>query len=72
MNSLPRSSQRTGRSERPPTPAVPPPGSLTSSVTFFVSAAERSAILSRLRAIHRDRATALLIALQIDRTGDTP
>lgn len=63
---------------RAPNPGVPrlapapPAGAAPSSVTFFVTAAQRRAILARLRKVHRDRAAALLAALGIDRTGDHP
>jgi hypothetical protein len=62
----------TTASPAPRMTQAPAPGTLASSITFFVSAAERTAILASLRAIHRDRAAALLIALKLDRTGDTP
>lgn len=42
------------------------------SVTFFVSARDRRAILDALRRIHRDRAAALLKALNIRHPGETP
>ncbi len=58
---------------RIPHPAVAgPQRPIPSAVTFFVTAPQRDAILKRLRAIHPDRAPALLIALGLDPTGDTP
>jgi hypothetical protein len=67
--------------ERPPLPVPllsPPhiapgaPADAPSAVTFFVTAAQRAALLKRLRTLHRDRAAALLIALDLHRTGDKP
>lgn len=62
-----------------PTPAVPPapepppaPGLMPASLTFFLTGAQRRAVLERLARIHRDRARALLGALRINDPGDTP
>jgi hypothetical protein len=56
-----------------PVPAPPPvPERLPASLTFFLTGAQRRAVLERLARIHRDRARALLDALRIDDPGDTP
>lgn len=52
----------------PPKPAPPPnPDDLPHPVTFFLKAGERRRVLRALRAIHTDRAAALLKALNIRR-----
>jgi hypothetical protein len=39
------------------------------ALTFFLTSEERSRVLARLGRVHRDRATALLQALGVDRGG---
>jgi hypothetical protein len=71
MNKAPL--RRCPRPDDPPRPVrAPPPDALPSSVTFFVTAAQRRALLARLREIHHDRAAALFAALGIDPKGNTP
>ena len=48
----------------PPAPrAAAPREALPHALTFFLTGAQRSRVLARLSRVHRDRATALLIAL---------
>ncbi|MFK7883571.1 MAG: hypothetical protein AB8F26_05230 [Phycisphaerales bacterium] len=47
---------------KPPTPV----SELPDAITVFVTRSERTAVLRALRAIHPDRANALLLALGID------
>jgi len=50
----------------PPSPApAPDPNALPRPLTFFLSGAERKAVLRALRATHTDRRLALLRALSI-------
>jgi hypothetical protein len=52
---------------KPPKPAPPPdPAALPHPLTFFLTSAQRRAVLRALRRRHRDRATALLETLRID------
>ena len=51
----------------PPAPAAPAPRSrLPHPLTFFLTGRERAEVLRALRAVHRDRAAALLRALGIE------
>ncbi len=52
-----------------PMPA-PNPDTLPSAVTFFLTAGQRREVVRALRAIDRDRARALLLALGIKRDSD--
>lgn len=50
----------------PPQPEQPIPTSeLPFPLTFFLTAAQRAAILRKLSTLHEDRVTALLIALEL-------
>lgn len=58
-------------SDAPTTPAPPRPADeLPTSLTLFMTIAERRAVIARLRAVDRDRSTAMLICLGLHRKGD--
>lgn len=58
-------SEQRNTAPEPPA-AAPETDSLPHPLTFFVSAGERRAILAALRRRHRDRATALRLALNVN------
>ncbi|MCA9293778.1 MAG: hypothetical protein KDA20_08190 [Phycisphaerales bacterium] len=49
--------------------SAPERGELPHPLTFFLSEGERRAVLARLRAVARDRAAALCVVLEVERTG---
>ena len=60
---------RTAAIPRVPTPAAPPDaGTVPASITFFLPAAQRRAVLAALKEHHSDRTAALLAALRIKHT----
>lgn len=68
-----RPRRRAPLSRRPPPPARGPSvDSLPASLTFFLTAAQRAAVLERLADVHTDRAVALIRALGCAAPGDKP
>ena len=54
--------------KEPPPEIAPPPelASMPQAVTFFLTAGQRDCLLARLREVHHDRSTALLMLLKLD------
>ena len=62
---------RSHRTSRPEPAALAPPepihrATLPHALTFFLTVAQRRAVLASLRRLHRSRETALLRALDLD------
>ncbi|GEM_PF-5289761 len=65
-----RKGERSGAPRRACATGAPvQPGGLPDAITFFVTRAERNAVLRELRGIDRDRGRALLSALGLGRVS---
>ncbi len=54
----------------PPAACAPALGEMPTALTFFLTAAERQAVLAALGELHADRTRALLLALDLEATDD--
>lgn len=63
--------KKISKKTTPPAPASPPPiDGLPHPLTIFVDHRDRQRIITALRRLHRNRATALTIALGLRQGGD--